>query len=305
MIRTSTARRKGAYLLFICAAALIASRVHSSGPFVPFAILGGSVLSATEPMALYTVRIETSARVTSTRRPAGVDRLDGLCSGVLLPGNRILTAAHCMDPVMVYSTCEGTRRAEWHLNVEYDRVDVIFKTDPQSEVTVGAQLAAIHGRYDRNFGPFDSRSGPDLAVLRLNGSAPNGRIPALLAAVDDDDHEGQPVKIAGFGGARETSGSCPAPAVAPGRARAELRSVDLTWRGALPRFRTVFCLGNGACDGSSVGPSTPSAWYGDSGGPAAWADEPSKVIGIISAVEGGATLVTDLRPYRAWIDGVR
>lgn len=203
-------------------------------------------------------------------------RGSGGCSGALVAPRAVLTAAHC-----VRSARGRVRRVR--------RVVVGNTNGPMQRLDV----SSVHVHPD--FDPTRPERGADLALLELDGGA---RATPLRRVEADDDLQGRPVRIWGFGTTRARSGR-------HGRlreARLELLSPFACFSGPVQEMaRTRMCAASpsaGVCPGDSGAPvlvETSDGW---------------RQLGVVSvAIDNrarcteSATVMTRLTAFGDWLDG--
>ncbi|WP_413576025.1 S1 family peptidase [Bdellovibrio sp. HCB290] len=111
-----------------------------------------------------------------------------VCSGTLLKGNLILTAAHCVA------------------DSENVTVTVIFNNvmNGNSKTVSRKGLATAVTAWWGNESHLEIETG-DIALVKFEGSAPNSYVPVTNLLTDDDLYDNQNVIIAGFGANRITT----------------------------------------------------------------------------------------------------
>lgn len=144
-------------------------------------IIGGQQVKPTDPIAKSTVGIF---------RPGASAGSGSLCTATLLRKNIALTAAHCV-------TGRG------------GRPQVLFGPDLHSPNTQREPVDAV--AINPNWGTKPGRASDqgDVALVRINGTAPRGYKPATIASSAKDLRAGEEVQLAGYGinNARAKSGA--------------------------------------------------------------------------------------------------
>lgn len=255
MRRTQT----GKWLALVTAIWLVgcgARRPAANSVDVATGIIGGSDVPSTHPLV---------------RSVVGIYLAGSWCTGILLPDNLVLTAAHCVtDPskmIVFFGATLGSQSPR-------ARVD---------GVKVSPNWGAPHA---------DGKNDGDIALLHFAGQAPAGVIPLPILPPEKQAlfPAGTPILIAGYGfndDVRKTGGGV-------------LRMV--TARLGNPRFSPTEILidqtqGKGAC-------------HGDSGGPAlVFVNNQPYVWGVTSRGMNEAksecdqlALSTNAPMWKAWID---
>lgn len=138
-------------------------------------IVGGEEVLAEDPIAASTVAI--------AHRFAGV-----FCSGTLIAKNLVVTAAHCTQPI------------PW--DDDPTNLVIVFSRDLTSESAEGRRV--LGGRVppawvNLNGVEVPEKNWGDIAVLRFQGTAPEGFKPATLLRNVSSLSEGQDVVLAGYG----------------------------------------------------------------------------------------------------------
>lgn len=158
-------------LLWLGALALSACTQNQQNPEninVPdSAVVGGQEIELGSPLAKSTVGIYES-------------KIGYICSGTLLPGNLVLTAAHCVDPkaknLKIYfsNKMQGASEAE------------------KRNVVAGV----VHADYSMEMKAEDMA---DIAILKFEGEVPQDYAPAQLLADGSALYDGREIFVAGYG----------------------------------------------------------------------------------------------------------
>lgn len=185
-------------------------------------IIGGSVVSATDPLAQSTVALMDIAS-------------GSLCTGTIVGANLVLTAAHCTaeDPTNIYVIFSDKLPKDiYDMQMKIARRVVGGRTSPM--------WASLKADQEKNWG--------DIALLKFSGSLPQGYKPAKLLSTIKSVTNGMPTTLAGFGlkdGVRKTESE-------------EMRKTEVTVQ-SVSFSETEVMLdqskGKGACHGDSGGPA--------------------------------------------------
>jgi len=204
----------------------------------------------------------------------------GGCSGVLIAGNAVLTAAHCVRAPT------GKPR----------RVRSVRVGNPRGR-TVRARVVGVH--VHPRYNPRKPEAGADLALLVLK-DAIKGHAPIRVARPEQDPKQGEKVTIAGFGVTRDRRGR-----IVRSRVLREIEQESLSpfhcFSGPVREMaKTRMCS---AYPGRAVCP-------GDSGSPATLRrpGQPEILVGIVSVAidqkvcSKTATQMTRVSAFGGWIE---
>lgn len=133
-------------------------------------IIAGSPVSDQETLSKSIVGIFATHQVG--------DSGGAICTGSLLPGNIVLTAAHCVDNYMVVVFSQDFNSAQSNQVLQVDKIAV----SPYWETRKNANKD--HG---------------DIAILHFKGNVPAGYIPATLVTDPSVLQNEEPVVLAGYG----------------------------------------------------------------------------------------------------------
>lgn len=141
------------------------------------AIIAGTVVSAQDSLSKSIVGIYSS--------PDGKGGV-AVCTGSLLPGNLVLTAAHCVDRFMsiVFTTDMGAAQKGQMLPVDKVLISPYWSSRQNA---------------DKDHG--------DIALLRFRGTAPAGFVPAAFLQDASALQNGTSILVAGFGVNKVTQSS--------------------------------------------------------------------------------------------------
>lgn len=139
-------------------------------------IVGGTVVSSTDPLSKSIVGIYIKNRVTQDIET---------CTGSLLPNNLVITAAHCVsdlngavDAVVIFSA----------------NIDLKGFTISQARRVDNKVIAKWWGAKDH-----ETVNTGDIALLHYVGATPKGYVPATLLSDESVLSDGAQVVLAGYG----------------------------------------------------------------------------------------------------------
>ncbi|HCC48504.1 MAG TPA: hypothetical protein DEQ38_10390 [Elusimicrobia bacterium] len=271
-------------------------------------IVGGEkVLDRNSPEFRHTARLLITMEFPKTAPvPANLQgrSFSSRCSGSLISEKAVLTAAHCL-PAEIYLKDDGG----W-LPVTVKAVAAYFKLNPKEDSPNGEphQGFVRHPGYsDRWYLSVNDPWNPekpvnDIAVVLLQNPAPQFKAPAPLAVPSDQFGAGQELVLAGYG-RTSNAASVEIP---------ELRKVTVPYRAAL-RNGADFFAGSGDLTSPGQVAAPKGGCHGDSGAPAYLpAAGGYRVAGVVArgpgsengGCEAGVTILTDVRRYAAWLQGV-
>lgn len=154
-------------------------------------IIGGSPVEKQSYLARSTVAI-ISAHME------GDKEVTAICTGSLLPGNFVLTAAHCMDDFMVVVFDKAVSNTSVMLPVDHASVHPLWRTHQQNlqRLQLKEQSQQEITEEDIN---LISRNNGDIAIIHFSGQAPKEYVPATLLRKASALQNGGEVILAGFG----------------------------------------------------------------------------------------------------------
>ncbi len=154
-------------------------------------IIGGSLVTKDQHLAKSTVAI-ISAHME------GDKEVTAICTGSLLPGNFVLTAAHCMDDFMVVVFDQAVSNTSVMLPVDHASVHPLWRQHQQNlqrlQLKEQSKLQITESDVESV-----TRNNGDIAIIHFSGQVPAGFVPANLLKKTSALQNGGEVILAGFG----------------------------------------------------------------------------------------------------------
>lgn len=154
-------------------------------------IIGGTLVEKESYLAQSTVAI-LSAHMD------GDKEVTAICTGSLLPGNFVVTAAHCMDDMMVVVFDKAVTDKSVMLPVDHASVHPLWRTHQQhlQRLQLLEDSKQPISEEDMN---LVTRNNGDIAVIHFAGKAPENYVPATILRKANALQNGGEVVLAGFG----------------------------------------------------------------------------------------------------------
>lgn len=116
---------------------------------------------------------------------------EAICTGTLIPGNIIVTAAHCMvNPAHKMKVIFGLDAYDLAHAREQDVVQLTQRTITSYKV---------HPDYNETLNEDKETNWHDIAIVKFSGSLPQGYAPAKLLTTDADIRRGVMMTLVGYG----------------------------------------------------------------------------------------------------------
>lgn len=283
-------------VIFTCAVALTAcspnknnrlessldsTLAHRDLTFGQARIIGGDEVNSEDPIAHSTVALYMP-------KEAPAVGLANFCTGTLISKTVILTAGHCFRDVAelyLHIPVEEfmTRvRVGFGLNLVKDESDTQVKFLKIKQVIIHPEYKAGMVRRATKF-PM-----PDVALIQLDGEAPETFVPATLGVDPELIQEGREITLAGYGVTASTTRTMPKQLM---KVKVNINNPKLT----TAQFTYKVVNGKSACFADSGGPAYFEVNPGEYviGGITSWGDGYCAKLGAYTSVPAFAQFIND------------